>query len=119
VVKASKEWQTKCNHLIEEIIKTDKQGSAIHGLLAAEFYLVKEFVKGSNTDKCTSLQMEHTFAGGDGDEHHLTPMCMQRLKELATLLALDVLTNYCDRLPFIWDNPGNSGNLMVTSAGQS
>jgi len=37
---------------------------------------------------------------------------------LSIILALDVLTNYGDRLPFIWPNQGNSGNLMLTGTGQ-
>jgi len=31
---------------------------------------------------------------------------------------LDVLTNNCDRFPLIWDNPGNSGNLMIGESGE-
>ena len=36
-----------------------------------------------------------------------------RLRELGALLALDVLVNNCDRLPLIWDNQGNAGNVML------
>jgi len=35
------------------------------------------------------------------------------MKEIGALLYLDVIINNGDRLPLIWQNQGNSGNLML------
>jgi len=53
-----------------------------------------------------------------GPETELSENSLRRIDELARILVLDVLTNFGDRLPFVWPNQGNSGNLMITETGQ-
>eukprot|EP00054_Salpingoeca_dolichothecata_P027164 m.197762 g.197762 ORF g.197762 m.197762 type:complete len:93 (+) comp25882_c0_seq5:47-325(+) len=36
----------------------------------------------------------------------------KRLQEIGAVMLLDVLCNNGDRLPLIWDNRGNPGNIM-------
>jgi len=96
------------------IINTDKLGASIFGLSGAPYYIIKEYVPAKNMDKFIYTEMKQIF----GDETSLSQNAKKRIDELAIVLALDVLTNYGDRLPFIWPNQGNSGNLMISPTGQ-
>jgi len=65
--------------------------------------LVMEYVHG--------IDFEHlgdnasNFFGGDNGK--------QRLQEVGRIISLDILTNNWDRLPVVWDNEGNLGNLFI------
>jgi len=100
--------------LMNLIVTSDKLGASIFGLSGAAYFLIKEFIPAKNLDKFTYPDMQDIF----GIETSLSENSHKRLKELSIILALDVLTNYGDRLPFIWPNQGNSGNLMMTATGQ-
>jgi len=105
------------NKLLDDIVAIDKQGVAIHALMSAEYFLLKEFVYGSkNFDKCTGQEIQDFYF--EDYPGKLSVNGAKNLQNLGVILAVDVLTNYSDRLPFIWVNPGNSGNLMVTNKGQ-
>jgi len=100
--------------LFNQIINTDKLGASIFGLSGAPYFLVKEFIPAKNIDKFVYSDMQVIF----GTETELSANSLKRINELAIILVLDVLTNFGDRLPFIWPNQGNSGNLMLTETGQ-
>jgi len=105
------------DRLLDLIIASDKQGVAIHGILSAEYFLLKEFLPGTkNFDKCTAAEIKEFFY--EEFPHTLSVHGKKYLHNLGVILAVDVITNYSDRLPLIWDNPGNSGNLMITNKGQ-
>ena len=42
----------------------------------------------------------------------------RRLEELGSLLALDILINNHDRVPTVWTNAGNCGNLIMSHEGK-
>jgi len=100
-------------HLMNQIIKNDKLGASIFGLSGAPYYLIKEFIPAKNLDKLTYPDMHDIF----GIDTSLSENSRKRLKELSIILALDVLTNYGDRLPFIWANQGNSGKFNADRNG--
>jgi len=105
------------DRLLDLVIASDKQGVAIHGILSAEYFLLKEFLPGTkNFDKCTSTEIKEFFY--EDFPHTLSVRGKKYLNNLGVILAVDVITNYSDRLPLIWDNPGNAGNLMITNKGQ-
>jgi len=105
---------TEAIKLMNLIVNNDKIGASIFGLTGAQYFLIKEFIPGKNLDKFTYSDMREIF----GEETVLSENSKKRLKELATILALDILTNNGDRLPLIWPNQGNSGNLMMSHTGQ-
>jgi hypothetical protein len=39
------------------------------------------------------------------------------LREIGAMMALDVITNNCDRLPLVWSNRGNQGNIYFSENG--
>jgi len=50
------------DRLLDMVIASDKQGVAIHGLLDAEYFLLKEFVPGTkNFDKCTANEIKDNY----------------------------------------------------------
>jgi hypothetical protein len=73
-------------------------GYAIRNLLDFPVVMLLEYVVG-NTLPNTPLEQvrEPSF-----------------LKQLGSLVALDSLINNSDRVPLIWDNPGNAKNIMTT-----
>jgi len=100
--------------LVNGILQTDKLGASIYGLQGVHHFLLKEYILAKNLDKYDYSEMQEIF----GIETELSENSLKRIKELSRILALDVLTNYGDRLPFIWPNQGNSGNLMLSQSGQ-
>jgi len=100
--------------LVNSILQTDKLGASIYGLQGVHHFLLKEYILAKNLDKMDYTEMQDIF----GIETELGENSKKRIKEIARILALDVLTNYGDRLPFIWPNQGNSGNLMLSQSGQ-
>eukprot|EP01125_Pyxidicula_operculata_P005963 TRINITY_DN2082_c0_g1_i3.p1 TRINITY_DN2082_c0_g1~~TRINITY_DN2082_c0_g1_i3.p1 ORF type:complete len:378 (-),score=83.08 TRINITY_DN2082_c0_g1_i3:11-1144(-) len=104
------------NRLLDLVIEKDKSGIAVHGLLQSEYLLMKQFIPGKNLDKFEYDQMFDIF--GDHYDNYISDESKRRLIELSEVLALDIITNNSDRLPLIWNNPGNPGNIMITNQGQ-
>lgn len=50
---------------------------------------------------------------------HLSAHGQANLRMMGRLLAFDVLLNNHDRLPFLWDNQGNPGNVMFRKSDAS
>eukprot|EP01124_Arcella_intermedia_P010069 TRINITY_DN16621_c0_g1_i1.p1 TRINITY_DN16621_c0_g1~~TRINITY_DN16621_c0_g1_i1.p1 ORF type:complete len:375 (+),score=60.50 TRINITY_DN16621_c0_g1_i1:16-1140(+) len=105
---------TEGDKLMSLILKTDKLGASIFGLSGASYYILKEYIPGKNLDKLIYSEMREIY----GNENALSHVSISALNDLARILVLDLLTNYGDRLPFLWPNQGNSGNLMITPSGQ-
>jgi len=106
---------TEAIKLMNLIITNDKIGASIFGLTGAQYFLMKELIPAKNLDKFNYSEMREIF----GDETSLlSENSKKRLKELAIILALDIITNNGDRLPLVWPNQGNSGNLMMSHTGQ-
>lgn len=55
--------------------------------------------------------------GGGASPAQQTAELKAELGTLGTVLGMDVLLNNWDRLPLIWDNEGNPGNLLVRKVG--
>ncbi|KAL6067313.1 hypothetical protein QOT17_008932 [Balamuthia mandrillaris] len=73
--------------------------------------LLKEYVRGCTLSQLFYEKAVALFGEGRFGEV-LSSNGTRRLRELGRLLALDVLTNNSDRLPLLWNNRGNGGNLM-------
>jgi hypothetical protein len=93
--------------------------------LAVSFCLLMEFVEGFDLADCvghpplfsqmlrlsSSPELE-TIDSGD-------PMATEhRLRDIGLLCALDLFTNNFDRLPTIWKNAGNLGNIRISEPDQ-
>jgi hypothetical protein len=46
-----------------------------------------------------------------------TPLGQQNLRDLGKIVAFDMLINNTDRIPAVWDNNGNLGNLLFDTTG--
>jgi hypothetical protein len=66
-----------------------------------------EMVAGQQLNAISEADAAHYF---DGE----TPESIAFLTQMGRIIALDVLLNNWDRLPVIWDNEGNWGNLIVS-----
>eukprot|EP01129_Flabellula_baltica_P003416 TRINITY_DN13180_c0_g1_i2.p1 TRINITY_DN13180_c0_g1~~TRINITY_DN13180_c0_g1_i2.p1 ORF type:complete len:299 (+),score=62.39 TRINITY_DN13180_c0_g1_i2:143-1039(+) len=86
----------------------DASGGLRH-LFSNQFIVVQEFIKGKTLSEFEYVEMMDLF----GSEIELNLNAERRLKDLGVVLVYDVLVNNTDRLPLIWDNQGNSGNLML------
>jgi len=70
----------------------------------SEFLSVLEFVRGPSLEG----------AEAQGALQRLTPECARALwRDVGRLCALDALINNVDRVPLLWDNEGNTANLML------
>eukprot|EP01125_Pyxidicula_operculata_P018676 TRINITY_DN6654_c0_g1_i1.p1 TRINITY_DN6654_c0_g1~~TRINITY_DN6654_c0_g1_i1.p1 ORF type:complete len:410 (-),score=38.00 TRINITY_DN6654_c0_g1_i1:9-1238(-) len=100
--------------LVQSIKEHDKRGLATHNLGQSGYLLIKQFVPGRDLTKCDYEAIRKYY----GTEVDLNENFHKKIGGLARILALDLLLNYSDRLPFIWANQGNSGNVMITNQGQ-
>jgi hypothetical protein len=68
-----------------------------------------EFIAGCSFRELDLASSRHLFG------HELDERGKTRLRELGRLLALDAVLNNSDRLPLMWNNQGNAGNIMASS----
>ena len=113
------------------ICTTTTHKSRIERVLLRPFFIVMEYVRGIALDDVfqgipfgvefvqqkfanNGNNVNSSDAGDDGALLHDVGLLNCRV--LGKVLALDVLTNNFDRLPCIWDNKGNPGNVMFQPA---
>jgi hypothetical protein len=105
--------RTKClqfgsndmNTLTESILAATKTptatGYAVRNLLDFPVVLLLEFVHGKTLPDAPVLRL----------------WLHRNLRQIGEMVALDCLLNNSDRVPLLWDNPGNAKNIMVTERG--
>eukprot|EP00051_Salpingoeca_urceolata_P016943 m.228034 g.228034 ORF g.228034 m.228034 type:complete len:575 (+) comp18824_c0_seq2:214-1938(+) len=83
--------------------------------------LLMEFVAGASLEDLafskTPEQRKAWCEAVFGGEDDLTEDGERRLREIGHILAYDALVHNYDRLPCLWDNEGNAGNLMFNKSG--
>merc|ERR1719253_250215 len=67
------------------------------------------------TNNSLAAHLFGSICGEDGESAESHAKACLELQMLGRLLAADILLNNFDRLPAIWDNEGNAGNLLVAS----
>eukprot|EP00405_Crypthecodinium_cohnii_P041117 CAMPEP_0206562168 /NCGR_PEP_ID=MMETSP0325_2-20121206/22069_1 /ASSEMBLY_ACC=CAM_ASM_000347 /TAXON_ID=2866 /ORGANISM="Crypthecodinium cohnii, Strain Seligo" /LENGTH=609 /DNA_ID=CAMNT_0054064289 /DNA_START=46 /DNA_END=1875 /DNA_ORIENTATION=- len=60
----------------------------------------------------------HVLQGMPGHEALVGPRRLSIFHQVGRLIALDVVLNNLDRLPAIWTNEGNLGNVMINLSGE-
>jgi hypothetical protein len=118
VNRNSDEGQKIIAALTSERVCGDKTGSLrgkVERVVLRPFLLVMQFVKGVPLDYAVQgspfcVQFLLDKFGEGANMLHATGVLNCRI--LGRVLALDVLTNNFDRLPCIWNNKGNAGNVL-------
>eukprot|EP00127_Corallochytrium_limacisporum_P000617 Clim_evm16s22 gene=Clim_evmTU16s22 len=77
-----------------------------------QYLAISEYVKGKSIADYDYLICQELL-GTEVDADH--PGKKIFFEELTQMLLFDVLVNNNDRLPLIWDNPGNAGNVLFVS----
>eukprot|EP00041_Stephanoeca_diplocostata_P016054 m.312304 g.312304 ORF g.312304 m.312304 type:complete len:397 (+) comp20238_c0_seq9:270-1460(+) len=95
--------------MLAGLSEKDTSGRVRVNLAAMQNILLKAYLPGTNFGSLDVARTTEIF----GVEGHLSPNGVKRLREIGRILALDVLCNNGDRLPLIWDNRGNPGNIMM------
>jgi hypothetical protein len=109
--------------VLKVIKSADKTGRAVLALFDAKWLLMKEYVPG--------VSLADFSEAGDGAASFKTwfdwpalsalqqTQMSQVLQSLGQLMAIDVLLGNCDRLPLLWNNQGNGGNVYFKCHGSS
>ena len=79
--------------------------SMLHSKLRCPFLMVFEYISGISFPKLGPTRANHFLSGRD-------PISRSRLINLGILLSVDTLLNNSDRIPILWDNRGNTENLL-------
>eukprot|EP00054_Salpingoeca_dolichothecata_P017723 m.107273 g.107273 ORF g.107273 m.107273 type:complete len:641 (-) comp22570_c1_seq1:682-2604(-) len=105
-------------HKLCAIDEKQKEKAGVAEALAMPFLLIQSFVKGTTlrdicfqSDDQKKAWAEQTF----GPEGKLSEPGKRRLREIGCIMAFDILVHNHDRLPSVWDNQGNTENLMFNS----
>jgi len=92
--------------------KNDRKASSM--LERAKFVLVIEYLKGFELADKFPSDVEWSNAVFGLPHSTLSANGSEVLRFLGSILVFDILVNNFDRLPCIWDNKGNPGNVMFT-----
>lgn len=87
--------------------KIDPSGRAFSILARQKFLILMEYVKGLSLREVDHNLAAKLFATS-------TPAGRKLVQDIGSMIALDVLTNNGDRMPLIWQNDGNLGNVFIT-----
>eukprot|EP00053_Salpingoeca_punica_P017161 m.164318 g.164318 ORF g.164318 m.164318 type:complete len:399 (-) comp17131_c3_seq1:407-1603(-) len=87
----------------------DPSGRVEFNLGSLAHVLIKSYLVGSTLSKVDATKASRILGSSQAGHDHLI--------SLGRMLALDVLCNNGDRLPLIWDNRGNPGNIMFAFEG--
>jgi len=94
--------------ILAKLEEVDPGGSARY-IFDRKYVLLQKFVQGKTMSEWDYLSIKDIF----DSEDELNELGKKRMTEIGSVLYLDVLLNNGDRLPLIWQNQGNSGNLML------
>ena len=110
VTAAQRQWDLMKLHMRKalagrpaEILRLDKQ-------LNRPFFLLMELVPEAQELAFPAEQMQPILDAA-------TPEGCRHLRDIGLLVSLDVVCNNSDRLPALWHNTGNPGNIMWTKSG--
>eukprot|EP00054_Salpingoeca_dolichothecata_P027165 m.197774 g.197774 ORF g.197774 m.197774 type:complete len:396 (+) comp25882_c0_seq8:43-1230(+) len=93
--------------MVDTLKEKDPSGRAAISISNQAHVLLKNFAIGTDLTKIDFDRAAQIF-GKSG----LSDNGRKRLQEIGAVMLLDVLCNNGDRLPLIWDNRGNPGNIM-------
>jgi hypothetical protein len=106
--------------LMHSIKAVDPSGQATIALFDQRNLIVKPFCLGLCADKIPlnisrhRLFQSYLVERSAGDNHvRLSSGGCEIFRSIGRLMAVDTLLNNGDRLPLLWDNPGNAGNLYI------
>ena len=96
--------------LLHEAKALDPSGAVRSTLFAQSYLLFMDYLRGKSFNEIDySFFRKHLGAEADADALRTSRL----LKDIGSMMVLDVLTNNCDRFPLIWEHRGNPGNIMV------
>eukprot|EP01137_Pigoraptor_chileana_P008440 Opistho-2@55280 len=107
----SSEWSAITEAVLRVAGKDTPDGIALKKQLNRAFYLVMDFIPDAS-DLCTWLFTHHA-----NRERGSRLIDCGVLKEIGGMMAFDVLINNSDRLPLLWNNEGNLGNILISRTG--
>eukprot|EP01137_Pigoraptor_chileana_P002398 Opistho-2@41187 len=90
----------------------DKTGRLVLSLHDQLHVMLMEYVCGTTLGSVKYERACQVF----GSETSLSVNGKKRLREIGRLMGVDCLLNNSDRLPLVWDNRGNPGNLMLAGS---
>ena len=107
------------------ICNTEVKKNRVERVVLRPFFMIMEYVQGIALEDVFQgvpfgLEfVKQKFGSGSSDSNDSNAsnstfhaIGLLNCRVLGKILALDVLTNNFDRLPCIWDNKGNPGNVM-------
>lgn len=94
---------------VDRMRAVDVTEGVVVKLFAQTHLLIMSYIRGRNLS-----QLGAWAPSVFGTAGALTSVGKERLRELGLMLLLDVLLNNGDRLPLIWKNRGNPGNVMFS-----
>jgi len=115
VASASKEGRCLHESLIKADSLRDPLQRKVQAMLAGRpLYLVMEYVQAKPlADLFDTAGL--SWAQHDFGVEPLSDRGRELLRTLGTFVAFDMIINNFDRLPCVWDNQGNAGNIMFTT----
>lgn len=90
--------------MLECLKAVDPSKAIVARLFDQAFIIHKEYIRGCIISDLPVYFPKFSFESEEGK---------QLLQDMGKMLALDIFMNNSDRLPLIWNNQGNAGNVFV------